>query len=443
MWDFGLDHLTACKPLEKGCRPCCNSVPKEDTVKVQLDLIEQRESSLQEEEAVTTLKAAQAALLSQKAIAAAAIASSRQRARLQENGNGRSQENSEVCVGDASHADDVVCTDETFGKGCGPETSVQACHVCGEEFLLNDSVFCRKCGIRKLSEATLKKSTLPPPIDDEEEDDEEDSQDGSTFIPWRYSEPRSDFAFFAEEYDDMPWPPPAPQRLEAVQEVAESEFETPRPDGGSASSRTSAELREGFRETPAEEGQHGKTSDEITEFTFGVTQMQMLQAEAQEQQAAVASTDECSSACPSRTDRGHVDCETHPASEQTSRGDRGEHGVEEEPTEEQLEAQRQREEQEAQADTWIKEFLTCHGYSGVNAKRTRLLRSKYALHTAVKHNSADAVRLLLWAGADQALKSSAGLTPRQLAEKMNYRASHEEVLAAFSAQDAAALESVE
>merc|ERR1712151_1201241 len=52
--------------------------------------------------------------------------------------------------------------------------------------------------------------------------------------------------------------------------------------------------------------------------------------------------------------------------------------------------------------------------------RTRMFKSKYPLHTAVKlGGNGDVVQLLLWAMADPALQNSAGLTPLQLAERTN------------------------
>jgi hypothetical protein len=82
-----------------------------------------------------------------------------------------------------------------------------------------------------------------------------------------------------------------------------------------------------------------------------------------------------------------------------------------------------------QAKEWVGTFLQRHGYVGVNAKRTRLFKSKYPLHTAVKlGGSGDTVRLLLWAMADPALRDSSGLTPLQLAEKINVQGSHDSII---------------
>jgi len=74
----------------------------------------------------------------------------------------------------------------------------------------------------------------------------------------------------------------------------------------------------------------------------------------------------------------------------------------------------------------VKEFLSSRGYSGINAKRTKMLKTKYALHSAVKDNSAEMVELLLAARADTAVRNSAGLTPAQLAMKLRIACSSEE-----------------
>jgi hypothetical protein len=86
------------------------------------------------------------------------------------------------------------------------------------------------------------------------------------------------------------------------------------------------------------------------------------------------------------------------------------------------------------AKAWIENFLKSHGYSGVNAKRTRFFKSKYPLHTAVKLVSPDIARLLLWAGADPGVKNSSGLTPRQLALRRNVGNSHNELINVLSAE---------
>lgn len=82
-----------------------------------------------------------------------------------------------------------------------------------------------------------------------------------------------------------------------------------------------------------------------------------------------------------------------------------------------------------EAKEWVGTFLQRHGYNGVNARRTRLFKSKYPLHTAVKlGGSGDGVRLLVWAMADPALRDSSGLTALQLAEKSNVQGSHDSII---------------
>ena len=79
----------------------------------------------------------------------------------------------------------------------------------------------------------------------------------------------------------------------------------------------------------------------------------------------------------------------------------------------------------------LQKFLLEHGYYGVNRKRTKMLKSKYALHTAVKLSDDDMVSLLLATGADPQLKNSAGETPKKLAQRLNKDSSHVAVLAAL------------
>jgi hypothetical protein len=78
----------------------------------------------------------------------------------------------------------------------------------------------------------------------------------------------------------------------------------------------------------------------------------------------------------------------------------------------------------------VDDFLALKGFTGVNSKRTRMLKSKYPLHSAVKERSAELVMLLLNARADATLKNSAGLTPVQVASKLDVgdSYSHAEIL---------------
>jgi len=101
------------------------------------------------------------------------------------------------------------------------------------------------------------------------------------------------------------------------------------------------------------------------------------------------------------------------------------------------EAKREKDEQAvksvkaAEEKKLLEDFLAGKGYSGVNAKRTRMLKSKYPLHTAVKDNSLELVELLLAACANPTLKNSAGLTPAHLAMKLNTKGSHDAVIRAL------------
>merc|ERR1719217_640223 len=88
------------------------------------------------------------------------------------------------------------------------------------------------------------------------------------------------------------------------------------------------------------------------------------------------------------------------------------------------ETERNSAEQKTRDELRLKKFLSDHGHAGINAKRTKMMKSKYPLHTAVKLADADMVKLLLAAGADPKLANSAGETPKQLARKMNKNESH-------------------
>jgi len=85
---------------------------------------------------------------------------------------------------------------------------------------------------------------------------------------------------------------------------------------------------------------------------------------------------------------------------------------------------------ETREEIKLSSFLTANGFTHVNARRTRMLRWKYPLHTAVKQRDAELVELLLKAKADPTLKNSAGVTPMQLAQKSNRNGSHTAVLRA-------------
>lgn len=80
----------------------------------------------------------------------------------------------------------------------------------------------------------------------------------------------------------------------------------------------------------------------------------------------------------------------------------------------------------------LEDFLARRGYRGVNSKRTKMLKSKYPLHTAVKVNSVELIELLLDAKADPTCRSSADLTPAHLAMKLNTgHGSHDEAICAL------------
>merc|ERR1712232_92708 len=98
---------------------------------------------------------------------------------------------------------------------------------------------------------------------------------------------------------------------------------------------------------------------------------------------------------------------------------------------EEEEQERLLQEQVARDKAKLEAFLKEHGYSGANAKRTKMFKTKYPLHTAVKINDPDMVRILLSAGADGSAKNSAGQTPAQLAKKSDKQGSHAGLLLAL------------
>eukprot|EP00929_Paragymnodinium_shiwhaense_P114911 TRINITY_DN8346_c0_g1_i2.p1 TRINITY_DN8346_c0_g1~~TRINITY_DN8346_c0_g1_i2.p1 ORF type:complete len:295 (-),score=78.62 TRINITY_DN8346_c0_g1_i2:195-1079(-) len=79
----------------------------------------------------------------------------------------------------------------------------------------------------------------------------------------------------------------------------------------------------------------------------------------------------------------------------------------------------------------VEDFLKAHGYSEVNVRRTRFWKYKYALHTAVKENNVELVKLLLKAGADRRKKNSDGQTAKGFAQSVDKNGSHAAVIAAL------------
>uniref|UniRef100_A0A7S4Q6Q1 Uncharacterized protein n=1 Tax=Alexandrium monilatum TaxID=311494 RepID=A0A7S4Q6Q1_9DINO len=78
------------------------------------------------------------------------------------------------------------------------------------------------------------------------------------------------------------------------------------------------------------------------------------------------------------------------------------------------------------------QFLSKNRFAGANEKKVTpgRLRSTftYPLHTAVRTGDAQAVGLLLWAGADRTLKDSSKHTPLALAQKLDRSGSHASVI---------------
>lgn len=77
-------------------------------------------------------------------------------------------------------------------------------------------------------------------------------------------------------------------------------------------------------------------------------------------------------------------------------------------------------------DTWCKN----HGFEDSDTQKKTFRGSmKSALHTAVKHRDPEIVGLMLAAGVNKDVRDSKGLTPVELAAKLNSHGSHNQILA--------------
>lgn len=103
----------------------------------------------------------------------------------------------------------------------------------------------------------------------------------------------------------------------------------------------------------------------------------------------------------------------------------------------QAEAQeRMRAEVEAQAMNDLQHKVTDwakgHGYQDIHTqKKTKWGKTKYPLHTAVKHGPPDMVEGLVKCGAKKDVTDSKGITPLQLAEKLANGAKRDQMIAAL------------
>lgn len=109
---------------------------------------------------------------------------------------------------------------------------------------------------------------------------------------------------------------------------------------------------------------------------------------------------------------------------------------EEEAREEALRRQAE-EEEKARRNQRLQAFLEKTGFDAVDEKKVKkgIISSGffYPLHAAVEQKDAEAVELLLWAGADPCLANSKKLTPLKLAQAKNKQGSHDKVIAALAA----------
>mmetsp|Transcript_361 Transcript_361/g.509 ORF Transcript_361/g.509 Transcript_361/m.509 type:complete len:254 (-) Transcript_361:57-818(-) len=84
---------------------------------------------------------------------------------------------------------------------------------------------------------------------------------------------------------------------------------------------------------------------------------------------------------------------------------------------------------EAQEDELrVNTFLKANGFADIDAKRTKMFKSFYPLHVAVSQNNPDMVQLMLATGARPLPKNSGGLTPLELAQKLDKKGSHAQVI---------------
>eukprot|EP00929_Paragymnodinium_shiwhaense_P047522 TRINITY_DN240_c0_g2_i2.p1 TRINITY_DN240_c0_g2~~TRINITY_DN240_c0_g2_i2.p1 ORF type:complete len:240 (-),score=94.42 TRINITY_DN240_c0_g2_i2:349-1068(-) len=96
------------------------------------------------------------------------------------------------------------------------------------------------------------------------------------------------------------------------------------------------------------------------------------------------------------------------------------------------EAEQQELVREAEAKKKMQEFLKKHSFKGPDVKRSKLLGFKFPLHSAVKHNDVEVVRILLANGANTSSKDSSGKTPYQLAQKIDKNGSHVRLMEALA-----------
>jgi hypothetical protein len=79
-------------------------------------------------------------------------------------------------------------------------------------------------------------------------------------------------------------------------------------------------------------------------------------------------------------------------------------------------------------NSWCKD----NGYQNFSTpKKTFKGNTKYALHTAVKHESLEMVKMLLLCGAKKDVKDSKGQTPLQLSENMKKRNLRDQIMEAL------------
>jgi hypothetical protein len=110
---------------------------------------------------------------------------------------------------------------------------------------------------------------------------------------------------------------------------------------------------------------------------------------------------------------------------------RKEEAAEEQAQRQRMATQQQDRERRRQNQEKVSAFLRAHGFTNVQAKRKRMMRSCYPLHAAVMENSPEMIQLLVDAGADRGARNSSGQTPEVLAQRLDKSGTHEQVITAL------------
>jgi len=88
-------------------------------------------------------------------------------------------------------------------------------------------------------------------------------------------------------------------------------------------------------------------------------------------------------------------------------------------------------------DAKVEAYLKAKGFKkGINEPKKSCLSTNYALHVAVTEKNAEVVEALVVCGADTSVVNNKKLTPLQLAQKLDKKGSHMQVMTALSRSSA-------